>query len=410
MGLDINSVIIKDKHYSKDFQKKPEYANGWKSVLKQYYGTKTPVTCECYGKGGKRLAIKYYSVTDTYGLSKYANSGAQHDNACQYYAPDPEKCGLACYVDGVLKELDHGNIGINLGIGLTAKEPVEQTSGNQPTQISAVTRKTQTAISLLGLLHWLWEDSSLNYWCAGFSGKRNWGTASGRLNQSSKKLRSGRKHVSDHLIIAGINSQLQIEKSIKQNNRLILIAQIESRDDFKIVCRDYYGPFINVKKETWDSRISKYPNEAKWLGQEKSDRKGHVILIALTEPPKDPKNGKNYKVIEIVNYALMLVTEEFIPVASSYEYRLADKLVESGCKFVKPLRYDATESIYFPDFVLEDVGDKDLPMEVFGMATREYLAQKKLKTDWYNKEYGINSWWNWDAVNNAEIPALPTAT
>lgn len=64
-----------------------------------------------------------------------------------------------------------------------------------------------------------------------------------------------------------------------------------------------------------------------------------------------------------------------------------------------------------PDFVLTDVdGKESVPMEVFGMNTDEYSARRAEKIEVYNKEYGADGWWSWDAtVKNAEdnIPPFP---
>jgi len=105
----------------------------------------------------------------------------------------------------------------------------------------------------------------------------------------------------------------------------------------------------------------------------------------------------------------MRVTDSWIPTSSSYEYELADKLVEQGRTFEKPLRFDAKEDVYFPDFLLKDVGTDDYIMEVFGMSTPSYILQKQRKTEWYDKEYGKNGWWNWDATITKPMPDLPAA-
>ena len=44
------------------------------------------------------------------------------------------------------------------------------------------------------------------------------------------------------------------------------------------------------------------------------------------------------------------------------------------------------------------------------MNTPEYLAQKARKTQWYDRVYGTEGWWNWDATEDPKgqsMPALP---
>jgi hypothetical protein len=76
----------------------------------------------------------------------------------------------------------------------------------------------------------------------------------------------------------------------------------------------------------------------------------------------------------------MHVSENWIPLDSSYEAVVAEKLDAEHRQYVKPMRYDASISEVFPDFYLLDTkSDKPFPMEVFGMATPAYLARKQLK-------------------------------
>ena len=123
-------------------------------------------------------------------------------------------------------------------------------------------------------------------------------------------------------------------------------------------------------------------------------------------------NGRTVTIpeAEVIGIALMRVTPRFITVDSGYEEIIEARLCEQARSFVKPLRFDAEEDT-FPDFVLTDVdGRESVPMEVFGMNTEEYAARRDAKTELYNREYGPDGWWSWDAtLRDAEhsIPPFP---
>mgnify|MGYP001301429722 CR=1 FL=1 len=69
--------------------------------------------------------------------------------------------------------------------------------------------------------------------------------------------------------------------------------------------------------------------------------------------------------------------------------------------------FDASEDAVFPDFWLLDTPE-EVPMEVFGMATPEYLERKAVKQDYYDDKHGPDGWWYWDAATQAnEIPQFP---
>jgi hypothetical protein len=107
----------------------------------------------------------------------------------------------------------------------------------------------------------------------------------------------------------------------------------------------------------------------------------------------------------------MVVSNEWIPVDSSYEATIEKKLRDEARQFMKPLRFDSADEVVFPDFWLTDVGtSREFPMEVYGRTDPKYLARKQVKSDHYTNEYGSSGWWWWDASADPQgqnIPAFP---
>lgn len=103
---------------------------------------------------------------------------------------------------------------------------------------------------------------------------------------------------------------------------------------------------------------------------------------------------------DIVFIGGILCSKDFIPVESSYECLVAEKLVSESRSFRKPLRYDRS-SIDRPDFVLLDT-IPPTDMEVFGMNTQDYLERKEAKKE-RNREHGF---WCWDVSKTKYIPEL----
>ncbi|WP_313385360.1 DUF1173 family protein [Pantoea sp.] len=143
-----------------------------------------------------------------------------------------------------------------------------------------------------------------------------------------------------------------------------------------------------------------------------------VMLIAETDPPVKKfrqRDGKPvpYSTCRVIDAALMTVSARFIPLDSSWEGVIEEKLWQEKRHFIKPLRYDG-EADVFPDFLLKDVPGREIvPLEVFGMNTPDYLARKAVKLAHYREEYGEGNWWCWDAytagaANN--IPPFPDSS
>lgn len=135
-----------------------------------------------------------------------------------------------------------------------------------------------------------------------------------------------------------------------------------------------------------------------------------------TEPPETVfirRDGRNVprSSCRVIDAALMTVSTRYIPLDSRYEEMVEARLWQEKRAFIKPLRYDGEEDV-FPDFMLTDVPGTDaLPMEVFGMNTPEYLQRKRVKTAIYDREYGADNWWQWEASGDHEghcMPAFPS--
>lgn len=78
----------------------------------------------------------------------------------------------------------------------------------------------------------------------------------------------------------------------------------------------------------------------------------------------------------VFDVALMPVSDQWIPFDFSYEAVIEARGREQVRAFEKPMLFDAEENSVFPDFWILDLG-KDYPMDVFGMATPEYLVRKQ---------------------------------
>ena len=106
----------------------------------------------------------------------------------------------------------------------------------------------------------------------------------------------------------------------------------------------------------------------------------------------------------------MITTADYIPVASSYEWRLAAHLIDQGRSFTKPLRFDADAVEVLPDFILLDCEKRYFPMEVYGMATPEYAERQRQKAAYYSTTFGLDGHWSWEPLLNRDIPSLPPIT
>ena len=185
------------KQYSEQFQTQASYAAPWKAVLQKAHKQAT-VSCQCPGTGCRLLAVRHMSDNDSFHLSRYPRTGAEHALDCVYYSPDPDKSGLGSYSKGVVEETSEGDLKIKLTLSLRKKEPADTGQAPEATGSSSGSGKaTKPAMTLLGLLHLLWNEAGLNTWSPGMAGKRGLGLDNIRLHDAAYRILSSRMRIGD---------------------------------------------------------------------------------------------------------------------------------------------------------------------------------------------------------------------
>lgn len=389
--------------FSPERQNSPSMQNR----LHEAYGVDGYALCQCNTQhGGLRLAIKY--INHKYHLAKYAHTGSEHADNCSFYSRRNKDGGQQGYSEGVIKEKPNGRLQIKLAYSLQSKDTspsdIHDVLPVAPAQRSM---QGQPNMSILGVLHLLWESAGLNLWHPGMEGKRTTGLVSYRLNEQANTIDAGRTCLSDVLLLpaerpkatTALTNEARTLQAIQQKNRMVAIAELgayteeRASNPGKLWVKDYHGmPHLNINTAMWLKSLKRFPAAA--AGWKAGQR---VMAIALTNVPFLSKS--NITGANILQLGLMLVSDRYIPLDSSYEHHLESRLHAEERHFIKPLRYDAALDEFLPDFCLIDVpGCPHLPMEVFGMATPEYVDHRKVKTTWYNNRFGPMGWWFWDAA------------
>lgn len=392
------------KPYSEAFQTQTQYASGWRRVL-QAARDHGEVRCMCLGTGERLLAVRYYETSDSYGLARYPNTGEAHQRDCRFYAPNGYKSGLSAYQKGVVDERPDGTVKVSLAIGMRMKAPMPAVD-TETKSVPKGQRTSQRSMQLLGLLHFLWESAGLNVWWPAMRGKRTSGTVTYRLNEAAESILVGQARLSDVLLTSAysaagrdaLRNAERVNAAVSNKSRMIVIAPLAAYKEEPRTLRvsGFHGiPFLDVSTEMWKSAAKrfKYAYDAWRDGQQ-------VIVIAQCEP-----NAQS-KAANVVGLALMQVSSSWIPAESSYELVIADKLVTEGRAFLKPLRYDADQDVVHPDFILLDT-ESEAPMEVFGRTDEAYDNRRQEKVEYYNRHFGQNTWWCWNAAKDRKGHAIP---
>lgn len=399
--------------YSVSFQTESGHAKEWKSTLRSAHQNKLVVSCCCAGSGPRRFAVRHMSDGDSYHLARYANTGEEHALNCGYYSPNPDKSGLSGYSKGVVEETSDGDLKIKLALSLRKKEPADSGEPVPERNGSSGARATKPAMTLLGLLHLLWTEAELNVWSPGMAGKRSTSLIHRRLIKAANKITTHRLRLDAALVAATPISggdqdkanTAKVSSAIRNKRRLLVVAPLaafsqergEGTTGFLAITGINGVPKLKYDAETWASVRRRFKRELSAWSQGKK-----VVAIVQTDQPKTVDEA------QALNIALMVVSDEWVPVDSSYEITIEAKLREEERRFYKPLRFDAETDAVFPDFWLLDLpSNREFPMEVYGRTDEKYLARKAVKTHHYAKEYGPNGWWQWDAASDPQGQAIP---
>lgn len=406
-------VFIDGKRYSSEFQTEQQYKAGWHSVLaKAYEGGLTGelVRCGCPSRHPRPL---YISLREgRYHLSRWPGQGGHHSIDCRFYSTVPEHSGMQCYEAGVIKEAN-GLLSIRLAHGLRERK---ESPANQLKRIleGATPGRSQTAMTMLGLLHLLWQEAGINIWHPNMSGKRFSSVVASRLHKAGGRIGSSRIKLSEVMVLpAEKESHMQraneavVDAASKQGMRLLLVGALARHTgvnptafpESPMFSKPFGYPKLYVDAPLRQLLEKSFARELKaWAD-------GHrVILIAHCEVKKAVKSGRLY--VRALAGALMRVSPMWIPVDSEYELAVENELRKQERFFEKPMRFDSHNETVFPDFWLLDRNERT-PMEVFGMNTPAYLKRKAAKMAYYDS-HNPGSWWSWEPLEHECMPPLPS--
>lgn len=385
----------------------PEF---YQRVLKKARDTRYIAVCTCVRDKELRLYVRTDPRSGQFSLRRFPFTGPSHAETCSYYCRVNQDGGASTYSADAIREDADGTLHLTLSYSLRVKidgsDQVHPELCLAPRKLRATIK--QPCTTLLGMLHLLWETTETNYWTPAFEQRRNQLGVMRRIQQAAGTIKQGRTLLRDVLMLQGRSQDnSKVFRYAAQNSRrLVVISELDewtpALDDHKgilpVSCStDIKKPYLNIDATRWNDTLERFREEKAWWRQGNK-----VMAIAVTDVPVEDK----YWRADVRQVCLMMISQRYIPLDSSYEGMVEEKLARERRSFVKPLRYDSAENEYHPDFCLFDVESADIyPMEVWGMETADYVLHREQKTVWYNQKFP-QSWWGWDVAQPA-VPDLP---
>ncbi|WP_275466268.1 DUF1173 family protein [Streptomyces noursei] len=331
--------------------------------------------CLCQSHG-LRLVIRCSSA-GRYHLAGWPGEGERHAAHCRFSKLAPSLSGRSGYTTAAIRVSAEGT-SIRFVSPLQRQLDSAGHRSGSGVQSEASTRK---AVSLVGLLHWFWEEAQLTAWHPRWR-KRNWWVAASRLRQQAAEgVLNGRPLQEVVYVVppyrpqdaARIGEDFQrfqsrLGRHGNEERRGLMIGEIKS------VAPTQWGVRLNLchmrsplfASAALADRVQvSYRSAFSAAGEAVSARKIGIFLVE--------RSPRGY--LTVVDMAAMLTSRTYIPCDSSNEVSMSNALTEHNRAFKKPLRYDQAEMV-FPDFVLVDCDPAEY-VEVYGIRGQEAYERRK---------------------------------
>lgn len=334
-----------------------------------------------------RLVIRC-SRAGRYHLAGWPGEGEHHEAACPFHKLAPSLSGRSAYSTEAIREGDKG-VSIRLDAVL-ARSLTDPSATKTPGQQSE--GHSRRAVGLLGLLHWLWEESQLTAWHPRWR-RRNWWICHARLRQQIDNCTINQDPARTALyIVPPFHQDTAVQNTAEFEAfkaRLGRHGYVENRGlilgEIKAVTPTQYGVRYALAHHrsplfasaALDERVRRSYRPA--FAEASAEHGARRVGLFLVQ--RSPMRGH----LTIIDMVAMLLNRLYIPADSSYEVAMGNALADNNRAFVKPVRYDAADAV-FPDFVLTDVTPHAY-VEVYGIRGREsYEKRKSIKQAYYQRQ------------------------
>lgn len=386
-------------------------------LLSPYHKCKD-VRIFCLCTTSKQHTVHVSQRYGNYFLIKHAQTGSQHEKLCHHYSLTAREAACMGYSSDVIIGDESGK---NITISLDSPLRLGATEENGGEKVQSyefrpgLRREVLNRMTLLGLLHLIWEKAGLHKINSYETKESVWLS----LRRASSVIRPrGHKNLqlglADMLLLPihaeTINQSkrnwAKLDDAYKRKKHVLFIAKLsssevdglnfnqENKEGFSL--EGIFGISLGLHPDRANDLLAKFN---KSFGDELAySKKGaDIILFGIARVYKIEKKYS----ARIERITAMPVACEHIPFDSSYEWSFIEELVKQKRHFEKPLKYDSAFPV-FPDFVLRDCNPA-IVVEVYGRTDDDYLERKKEKKTIYGSGGYPHECWEWEAADHKDL-------
>lgn len=366
----------------------------------------------------------------THYLARFPDTGPEHAPQCASYTPDALYCGRSAYADGAVTERTDGRLSVRLGTPLRISERCARRSqrATKPIRPRVSSEESPGRLSLVGLLHLLWDSAGFNRWVPHMRGRRHYRQLHKYLLEAADRVLLQRRPLGAQLWIpepfdplrrAEIDARRaatlsRLSRTSKGRARRVLVAaQLNSLTPR--VCADGEddrpgagGASLSLAHTPprFDVLCSRDLTACLWHALGPMRRAWPAIDAAYRVWLMLTMERRDSGAWAAADIAALLTEQHYLPVRSAPDRRLTEHLVESDRYFLKPLPYDGAPECY-PTALLTDVGREPVPLEISTVDDPHTVTRARVEACRANSMLC----WHWDCTVTPHLPtrSIPRA-
>lgn len=367
------------------------------SKLLRAYTTRKRPRCMCVAGGIEMYTSRHDDVVN---LKRLPGTGSTHAPSCPSYEIPLEASGLGRLLGSAIRRDPlSGDSKLSLAFSLSTRHRSLDTTVQQA--VRETRHGTTQRLSMLGLLHYLWDQAELTHWHPSFHGRRSWAVVRNRVMDAASQMQTSRRPLGELLHMPESFAEDRVHAASEQRRKFFATAEAErrlalvagelksihkSRDAWRLTIRHMPELPILLDDGMYRKARERFTHELElWRAD---DRVRLLALVAVSVGALGALQARSL--------SLSCTSPEWLPFSSQAEWSLLRALLGEQRSFIRALQYGLAPpagQARAPHAFLIDTAQQSQPL---------FIDQRSCPDD-SNHEPDV---WTWNWLNE-EMPSLP---
>jgi len=361
------------------------------------YATRSRPRCMCVAGGVEMYTSRH---DDVVSLKRLPGTGSQHAPSCASYEIPLDASGLGRLLGSAIRRDPwSGDSKLSLGFSLSTRQRSLDTTVRQA--VGETCHGTTQRLSMLGMLHYLWDQAELTHWHPSFLGRRSWAVVRKRVMDAASQMQASRRSLEELLHLPESFVEDRAHAVREQRRKFFATAQAErrlalvvgelksiyrSRDAWRLAIRHMPELPILLDDGMYRKACARFSHELElWRAD---DRVRLLALVAVSV--------RALGALQATSLSLSCTSSEWLPFSDQAEWSLLSALLEEQRSFIRALQYGLAPlagQARVPSAFLTDTAQRSQPL---------FIDQRSCTDNSGQEPAG----WTWNWLNE-DMPRLP---